>query len=426
MIERYLQPEIAKIWEEKSKYRYFLQVELELLRHLEDECRIPSGAHAAFANTKINLDRIHELEKKTHHDVVAFCESITEQVDTKYGKYFHFGVTSSDIIDTALSLQIKDSIEIIENDFDTIFQSLEKVIVETKDILALGRSHGVFAEPMIFAQKFLGSYAEFKRRLNDIKEMKKNLTGQISGAVGNYSLLSPELEVKILNNLGLKVEDVSTQVIPRDHLAKLTHAFSLIACAIERVSTEIRHLHHEDINEAHEGFKKDQKGSSTMPHKKNPIATENLTGIARVIRSYVAIAEQNCILWHERDISHSSSERIYIVDMFGYTSYALNRLAKTLENLSFNKENIERKFLENPKVLSSIVLHKLISDGDQSREDAYQKVQAAAFGADPFTNFKNLLNTYNINFEFDDINGTKSFYQKSFMKKAIQVLGRQL
>lgn len=420
MIERYLYLEIAKIWEEETKYRYFLQVELALLKHLEAEGRVPSGTHAQFTNVSIDLERIHEIEKTTNHDVVAFCESITEQIPKKYAKYFHYGVTSSDIIDTALSLQVGASLEVIASELITLLSQLKTIIKKTENILGLGRSHGVFAEPMIFAQKFLSSYAEFNRRLSEIKEIA--LTGQISGAVGNYSLITPEIEYSVLEELGLYAEEVSTQVIPRDHLAKLTHTFSLLACAVERLAIEIRHLHHEDINEAREGFKEGQKGSSTMPHKKNPIATENLTGIARTIRSYVTIAEQNCLLWHERDISHSSAERIYLADMFGYTAYALKRMGQTLENLSFNAENIERKVLENPKVFSSIILHKLIRHTDLSREEAYSRVQECSFGDDAINEFKKLFESYNIDFEFEDINSTKRFYQKNFDKKKNRVL----
>ena len=327
------------------------------------------------------------MEQTTKHDVIAFCSSITEQLPNDIGKYFHFGVTSSDIIDTALSLQIKQSLDLILPELKNLMTSIKKIADQTKDIITIGRSHGMFAEPMSFGQKFLSYYCEFQRRLADLEDFYQNqLTGQFSGAVGNYTILNTSIEKEALNSLELKVEPISTQVIPRDRIAKLIGIHSLIGCSIERLAVEIRHLHRSDVNEIQEGFSKDQKGSSTMPHKKNPISCENLTGIARVLRSHQSIAHDNIILWHERDISHSSSERMYLPDNFGLIYYALRRMNSTIKNLVINKENIEQKVFQNFSYLSSYYLHLLIENTSLSRDELYPIIQKVFFKDSNITN----------------------------------------
>ena len=302
--------------------------------------------------------------------------------DSSIGKYFHYGVTSSDVIDTSLTLQIKQSLEVVLPAYEKLLKALKNRAEEMKDVATLGRSHGMFAEPMSFGQKLLGHYCEFARRYQDLKDFYENeLTAQYSGAVGNYTILTPETEKKAAEYLGLQVEELSTQVIPRDRIAKLVSIIGLFGSALERFSVEIRHLHRSDVNELHEGFAKGQKGSSTMPHKKNPISAENLTGMARVLRSHVMMAQENVVLWHERDISHSSTERMYLPDNFGVLLYSLERLSSTVDNLVFHQENIEGKVKENFSYLSSFYLHKLIEQTDLTREDLYAVVQAAAFEA---------------------------------------------
>ena len=308
MIPRYDKEEISSLWSLQVKYETFLEVELAILKAQEGS-KIPEGISDQIAKTaKINTKRINEIEKTVKHDVIAFCTSITEQLPTEVGKYFHFGVTSSDIIDTAQTLEIKRSLEFIINKYEDMLEALLKRAEEEKGTLCMGRSHGMFAEPMSLGQKLLGHYCEFKRRFVELKDYYENeLTAQFSGAVGNYTLLSPELEEKAANILGLKVETLATQVIPRDRVAKLVSINALFASALERFCVELRHLHHSDLDELHEGFTKGQKGSSIMPHKKNPISAENLTGMARVLRSHLSMALENIVLWHERDISHSSA-----------------------------------------------------------------------------------------------------------------------
>ncbi|MBK2267182.1 adenylosuccinate lyase [Francisella philomiragia] len=380
MIKRYDVAEISKIWADENKYAKMLEVELAILEALEDKM-VPKGTAAEIrAKAEIRPDRVDEIEKVTKHDIIAFCTSIAEQFTAETGKFFHFGVTSSDIIDSALSLQIRESMEYVVRDLESLCDSLLAKAQETKEIITMGRSHGMFAEPMSFGQKFLGAYVEFKRRLKDLKEFQKDgLTVQFSGAVGNYCILTTEDEKKAADILGLPVEEVSTQVIPRDRIAKLISIHGLIASAIERLAVEIRHLHRSDVFEVYEGFSKGQKGSSTMPHKKNPISTENLTGMARMLRSHVSIALENCVLWHERDISHSSAERFYLPDNFGIMVYALRRMKNTIDNLVVQKDIIEDRVRSTSAYLSSFYLHFLVANTPFMREDCYKIVQQVAF-----------------------------------------------
>jgi adenylosuccinate lyase len=392
MIARYEVPTIAAIWSESKRFEKMLQVEMALLKSQEELGLVPAGTHKAFSKVKINPDRIREIELTTKHDVIAFCTSITEQVPPEAGRYFHFGVTSSDILDSALSLQVRDSMKWVISNLESLIQALSEQATATQDLLSMGRSHGMNAEPMIFGQKFLSFMAEFQRRLVDYREAAQTeITGQISGAVGNYTVVSPELESQTLKKLELPVEPVSTQVIPRDHLLKIVSLGAMIATAIERLAIEIRHLHHSDIGELHEGFSVGQKGSSTMPHKKNPISGENLSGLARVIRSHVEIAHQNCLLWHERDISHSSAERLYLPDHFGLLVYSLVRMAATVQALQINREKISSKVESQFQSLSSLVLHELIQQNSAPREVLYSIVQSSAFESKSLKEFTNSI-----------------------------------
>jgi adenylosuccinate lyase len=388
MIERYDSPEISDIWKDFNKFKCYLEVELALLKALEGK-RIPKGiVDTITQKAKISPERIKEIEKITKHDVIAFCTSITENLPPEISKYFHFGCTSSDIIDTATTLQMKKSVDLILKQLNKLLDNLSRKADETKHIICMGRSHGMNAEPMSFGQKFLSAYAELSRRHKDLKDFHDNdFTGQLSGAVGNYTVLSPEIEKEAIESLGLKVEAVSSQVIPRDRIAKLLSINSLIASALERLAVELRLLHHSDINEIYEGFSKGQKGSSIMPHKKNPISAENITGIARVIRSHLTIAHENIALWHERDISHSSAERLFLPDNFGLLFYALRRMSSTIENLVINKETIQKKTNNNFNYLSSYILHKLIEENDNSREEIYAIIQKASFEANDVKSF---------------------------------------
>ncbi len=380
MISRYDKTEISSLWDEHAKFSTYLEVELAILKSLEGEM-VPVGTSEKIRSTaKIDPDRINEIEAKTRHDVIAFCTSITENLDAETGKYFHFGVTSSDIIDSATVVQMKKSMEVVIPAYEQLLRTLKNRAEEMKNVICMGRSHGMYAEPMSFGQKLLGHYNEFARRYSELKDFYENeLTVQFSGAVGNYTILNPDQEKRAAETLGLKVEAVSTQVIPRDRIAKLINIHGLIGSAIERLCVEIRHLHRSDVGELHEGFKKGQKGSSTMPHKKNPISGENLTGMARMLRSHTVVASENIVLWHERDISHSSAERFMLPDNFGILYYAVTRLSDTVRDLVFHNEKIEARVMEGHTYLSSYYLHHLIEKTDIKREDLYYFVQEGAF-----------------------------------------------
>ncbi len=430
MIPRYDSPEISKLWTEEKKFEYFLKVELKLLEVLEEveEYKIPQGLSQTISNkAHINLNRIHEIENQVHHDVIAFCTSITEQLKTEEGKYFHFGVTSSDIIDTALNLQIKDSLFLIISQLKNFQASLLKLVERSENVLCLGRSHGMQAEAMLLAQKWLSFYAEFNRRYEELEAFFKNdLTGQMSGAVGNYTILTPAVEQKVVEGLGLKVESVSSQIIPRDRLAKLISLGSLLASSLERLAVEIRHLSRSEVMEVSEGFSKGQKGSSTMPHKKNPVSSENISGLARVLRSHLSIAHENVISWHERDISHSSAERIYLPDHLGLLFYALKRMGKVLDDLVIHEETMKKRVVDNANSLSSFYLHELISKTKLSREEIYTLVQEVSFkGHQTALEFKSNLESKTktplSSFNYEDM---LKHYQKHFRDVKNRVLTR--
>lgn len=424
MIPRYEKKDVTYIWSDEYKFKTFLDVELELLAVLEEDKIIPSGVSKTIRETaKIKPDRINEIELTTRHDVIAFCTSITEQVPNDIGKYFHYGVTSSDVIDSGLTLQIKASLDLVFNYYDKFLEALKNRAMETKNVMTLGRSHGIYAEPMSFGQKLLGHYSEFKRRYDDLKSFYENeLTIQLSGAVGNYTILNPSIEERVAKRLGLKVEPLSTQVIPRDRIAKLISNTSMIANAIERLAVEIRHLHHSDVREVAEGFAKGQKGSSTMPHKKNPISGENLTGLSRFLRSHLNMALENSILWHERDISHSSAERLYLPDHFGILCYALDRFTSTMNNLEIDVDYIEQKVMNHAHYLSSYYLHHLISEiKGITREELYSIVQKVSFNEEAKKSpevFRNKIAEevaalgHTVNLPALDKNGIKEIYLK--------------
>ena len=430
MISRYEIEDISRIWSEEEKFNYYLKVEIAHLRTLEEEGFVVSGTADKLAKAIINPERISEIEKVTNHDVIAFCSSITEQFPSEDGRFFHFGITSSDIIDTAHSLMIRESMLIIEKDLISLQQVLRRRAEETSDLLCIGRSHGISAEAMIFGQKFLSFEAELNRRMKDWKDACSELSGQLSGALGNYTVITPEQEEKTLNRLGLNIEKVSTQVIPRDHYAKMVSIGSLIASLFERMAVEFRLLQHSDIDEVREGFSKGQKGSSTMPHKKNPISSENITGLARLLRSHLTPLLENCALWHERDLSHSSVERMILPDHFGILAYSTRRMKNIVDHLVIDRQKIESKVLSNEKIFSSYVLHRLIlMNAHVKREDLYELVQSVFFQSsnkdELKKNFDESLDSKNLKHDISkwlDIEQLRSLYQVQFWK----VLNRNL
>ena len=394
MIERYSREEMKKIWNLEQKFGYYLQVELAVCDAYNKTGVIPDEALKEIKEkATFSVSRIDEIEREVNHDVIAFLTNVNENVGEN-SRFIHMGMTSSDVIDTAFALQIKEASKIIEKDLDTVINTLRQKAVEHKDTVCIGRSHGVIAEPMTFGVKICSWIDLFERCKNRfLNAAKETAVGQISGPVGTYSNISPDIEKITCDALGLSPAKISTQVIPRDIHANYMQSLALIGAAIEQCAVELRHLQRTEVLEAEESFKKGQKGSSAMPHKKNPISAENLSGLARVVKSNAAAALDNIPLWHERDISHSSVERIIFPDTTILIDYMLNRFNKLIDGLVVHKENmLKNTFLYGGIVFSQRVLLALTGKG-LSRENAYTLVQRNAL--DAFNNHgdfkKNLL-----------------------------------
>ncbi|MBA1338429.1 MAG: adenylosuccinate lyase [Pelagibacterales bacterium] len=379
MIERYSRKEIKNIWDEKNKYKIWLNIEIAAAEAMEKLKIIPKGVSSKVKKkAKINVSRIHSIEKKVHHDVIAFLTSITEKVGPE-GKYLHKGMTSSDVLDTCFNIQLVQSSQIIGKEIDEILKVLKNKSLKYKNTLCIGRSHGIHAEPTTFGLKLTSFYEEFKRNKKRLNSATKEIsTCAISGAVGTYANVDPKVESYVARKLHLNIEPISTQIIPRDRHAYFFSVLGIIAGSIERVATEIRNLQRTELQEVEEFFGTKQKGSSAMPHKKNPILSENLTGLARIIRSYVAPALENIALWHERDISHSSVERNIGPDSTITLDFALNRLKNILKNMNvYPKKMLNNLNLTNGLVFSQRVMLELTKYGF-SREKAYAIVQKNA------------------------------------------------
>ena len=382
MIERYSRKEIKNIWEDKNKYSIWLDIELAAAEAMEKLKIIPRGVSKKVKKkAKINIKRILKIEDKVKHDVIAFLTSITEKVG-KEAKYLHKGMTSSDVLDTCFNLQLKQSSKILLKDIDQLLAAIKRQALKHKYTLCIGRSHGIHAEPITFGLKMLSFYQEFlrnKKRLeNSVKEIS---TCAISGAVGTFANIDPKVESYVAKKLKLSVEPISTQVIPRDRHAQFFATLGVIASSIERFSLEIRHLQRTEVSEVEEFFGKKQKGSSAMPHKKNPILSENLTGLARLIRSSVTPALENVALWHERDISHSAVERNIGPDATITLDFALNRLFNIVKNLNiYPKRMLKNLELTNGIFFSQRILLELTTSGF-TREEAYRIVQKNAMDA---------------------------------------------
>ena len=379
MIERYSRKEIKSIWEDKNRYSIWLQIELAAAEAMEKMNIIPKGVSKKVrSKAKINVKRILQIEEKVKHDVIAFLTSITEKAG-KDARYLHKGMTSSDVLDTCFNLQLKQSGKILLKDIDQLLASIKRQAIKHKYTLCIGRSHGIHAEPITFGLKLLTFHQEFlrnkRRLLNSIKEIS---TCSISGAVGTFANVDPRIESYVAKKLKLDVEPISTQIIPRDRHAQFFSTLGIIASSIERFAIEIRHLQRTEVLEVEEYFGKKQKGSSAMPHKKNPILSENLTGLARLIRSSVIPALENVALWHERDISHSAVERNIGPDSTITLDFALVRLSNVIKNLNiYPKKMLKNLNITNGIFFSQRVLLELIAVGF-SRELAYKLVQKNA------------------------------------------------
>ena len=379
MISRYSRKELVSIWSEENKYKIWLDVEIAAAEAMEKYKIIPKGvASLVKKKSKIKVKRIHDIEAKVKHDVIAFLTSITEQAGIK-ARYLHQGMTSSDVLDTTLNIQLVQSGNILLRDIDKILSVLKKQAKKYKLTPCIGRSHGIHAEPITFGLKLASFYEEFKRNKLRLKDAIENVsTCAISGAVGTFANINPKIETYVAKKLKLKAEPISTQIIPRDRHAHYFAVLGIIAGSVERVATEIRHLQRSEVYELQEYFSKDQKGSSAMPHKKNPILSENLTGLARMVRSYVIPALENISLWHERDISHSSVERNIGPDANITLDFALVRLSGILEKMIvYPKTMIKNLNLTRGLVFSQEVMLELTKSGI-AREKAYRLVQSHA------------------------------------------------
>ena len=379
MIERYSRKEIKQIWEDQNRYKIWLEIELAAAQAMEKFNIIPKGVSKKVrSKSKIDVNKISKIEGKVRHDVIAFLTSIMEK-SGKEGRFLHKGMTSSDVLDTCFNLQLRQSGTILLKDIEELLKSIKKQALKHKYTLCIGRSHGIHAEPTTFGLKLLTFYAEFSRNYKRLeKAIEEISTCAISGAVGTFANIDPRIEKYVADKLKLKIEPISTQIIPRDRHAQFFSVLGIIASSIERFAVEIRNLQRTEVAEVYEFFNKKQMGSSAMPHKKNPVLSENLTGLARLVRSTVMPAMENIVLWHERDISHSSVERNIGPDATVTLDFALNRLNEIVKSMKIDSKNMRKNlYLTKGLFFSQRVLLDLTSRG-LKRGAAYKMVQKCA------------------------------------------------
>lgn len=379
MIPRYARPEMTAIWDPENRYKIWFEIEAHACDAMAELGVIPKeAAQAIWERGAFEVDRIDEIEKTTKHDVIAFLTNVAEHVGEE-ARFLHQGMTSSDVLDTCLAVQLKQAADILVEDMEKLLEAIKRRAFETKDMPCMGRSHGIHAEPVTFGLKLATFYAEFNRNLTRLKVARDEIaTCAISGAVGTFANIDPAVQDHVAKKMGLTSETISTQVIPRDRHAAFFATLAVIASSIEHLAIEIRHLQRTEVLEAEEFFSKGQKGSSAMPHKRNPILTENLTGLARMIRAYAFPAMENVALWHERDISHSSVERMIGPDATITLDFALARLTSVVDKLVVYPEHMERNLNQlHGLIFSQRVLLALTQKG-MSREDAYRTVQENA------------------------------------------------
>lgn len=379
MIARYSRPQMTKIWDDENKFRTYLEVEIFAMEAMAKEGIIPESAPRAVREKgNFSIERILEIEKEVKHDVIAFLTSVAEHVGEE-ARFLHYGLTSSDVIDTALSKQLCDATDLILSDIDDLLTALKKRAEEHKYTLCIGRSHGIHAEPTTFGLKLAGFYAELKRQRERVAHAREGIAvGAISGPVGTYSQLPPSIEAYVCEKMGLRPAPVSTQVISRDSHAALFLSFAQVAATLERIAVEIRHLQRTEVREAEEFFSKGQKGSSAMPHKRNPVLTENMTGLSRVIRGLAETSLENIPLWHERDISHSSVERVIAPDITVNLDFMLSRMTNVISNLLVYPEKMAINIDITKGLVYSATLLLELTQAGVSREDAYTLVQKNA------------------------------------------------
>ncbi len=382
MIPRYSRTEMAAIWEPANKYKIWLEIEAHACDKQAELGVIPAeAAKAVREKGSFDIDRIDEIERETRHDVIAFLTNLAEYVGPE-ARFVHQGMTSSDVLDTCLAVQLKQAADLLLADIDGVLEALKKRAMEYKLTPCVGRSHGIHAEPTTFGLKLAGYYAEFQRNRERLQTARKEVaTCAISGSVGTFATIDPAVEAHVAEKLGLEVEPVSTQIIPRDRHAAFFAALAVIASSVERLATEIRHLQRTEVGEVEEYFSPGQKGSSAMPHKRNPVLTENLTGLARMVRAAVIPALENVALWHERDISHSSVERMIGPDATVTLDFALIRLAGVVDNMQVHPDAMQENLDRLRGVIFSQQVLLALTQAGMSREDAYVAVQQNAMDA---------------------------------------------
>ena len=395
MIERYTLPEMGKIWQEEFKFSTWLMIEILACEARANEGEIPANdLEQIKSKAKFDIKRILEIEETTKHDVIAFLTNIAEYVGPA-SRHIHYGMTSSDILDTTLSFQMKSSGELLLNRLKQLKETLKKRAVEHKETFCIGRSHGIHAEPTTMGLKFALWFEETKRNIKRLTDAIEHISvGQISGAVGTFEHLSPKVEEYVCEKLGLNPANVSTQIIQRDRHAQFMSTLAVIGSTLEKITTEIRHLQRTEVLEAEEYFSKGQKGSSAMPHKRNPVISERVSGLARILRGNSIAAFENVTLWHERDISHSSVERVIIPDSCIALDYMLDLVIKLVDNLIIYPENMTKNLnLTRGLIFSQTILLKLVNKG-MTRENAYKLVQTVSMDVwnDEKKNLKDELN----------------------------------
>jgi len=376
MISRYTRPEMGEIWQPEKRFEKMLAVEVAVAQAQAEIGLIPKKAALEIKKkSAFSIERIHEIERTTKHDVIAFVSNVAENVGPS-GRFVHYGLTSSDVLDTALSLQIREAGMVLKTSFAKMIKTLQILIRREAKTLCAGRTHGMHAEPTSFGFKLAGHFYEFKRAEARLNLALKNMEiAKLSGAVGTYSAQTHLVEVKVAKKLKLQRESIATQVIPRDRHADLFLALSMLGSALERLAIELRHLQRTEVGEVIEGFTPGQKGSSAMPHKKNPISAENISGLSRLLKGYAFSALENIPLWHERDISHSSVERVIFADAFIVSDYALDRMNQLLSGLFIDRERMLKNMdLSRGMLFSSHLLLHLVEKG-LSREEAYKHIQ---------------------------------------------------
>ena len=379
MIPRYSRKQMTDIWEEKNRFEIWVKIEIAALEAMEKINIIPDGtASMVEKKSSFDIDRINEIEKEIKHDVLAFLTNLSENVGPE-SRFIHQGMTSSDVIDTCLNIQLKQAGNILLSGLNELINVLKKKAIEHKNTICMGRSHGIHAEPTTFGLKMLQAFEEFSRNRNRLENAIDEIsTCAISGSVGTFANIDPYVEEYVAKKLDLSIEPISTQVIPRDRHAAFFSVLAIIASSIERLSIEIRHLQRSEVMEVAEYFSKNQKGSSSMPHKRNPILTENLTGLARIVRSSIVPALENISLWHERDISHSSVERMIAPDTTVTLDFAINRLINVVDELVVYPDQMLRNLNQFGGLVFSQRLLLVLTQKEVSREDSYKVVQKNA------------------------------------------------